>query len=93
MSQMGKTPPEEPEFTKSVSLFISLPVVVKSRGTDPVNIHFEELLFLPGVVSGSAVVLWIAVLLGQSLLRFQQPASHRVQRGRETHVQLHFVFT
>ncbi|TNN59361.1 hypothetical protein EYF80_030376 [Liparis tanakae] len=47
-------------------------------------IHFEELLFLPGGGGGAAVILRVAVLLAQSLLRLQQPASHRVQRGRET---------
>lgn len=53
---------------------------------DEVNIHFEQLLFLPGVVGGSAVVLRVALLLGQSPFCFQQPASHRGQRGRETRI-------
>lgn len=60
---------------------------------DAVNIHFQQLLLLPGLVSSSAVVLWVALFLSQSPLCFQQPASHGVQGGGEAQVQLHSVFT
>lgn len=55
--------------------------------------HLEERLPLSGVGGGPAVVLRVALLLGQSLLRLQQPAGHRVQGGRQAGVQLHLVLT
>lgn len=55
--------------------------------------HFQQFLFLLGVVCSSAVVLGLRLFLGESALCFQQPAGHRVQGRRKTGVQLRPVFT
>lgn len=66
--------------------------VAPADGFKAVKTHFQELLFLLGVVCSSAVVLSLCLVLSERVLRFQQPAGHRVQGRGKTRVQLRSVF-